>query len=172
MCPYHLATRHGLCIRPCEDKETGAPRLGVFTVAVENGTLCDRVVFREGAFVLPYEGETLTLDEKIRRYGESKAPYCIGGPNSDEMGDYDCPFVDGALYRSTASLIHHTSVDEANCAYIYNDFEGTLEVRAVRDIYENEELSCDYGDEYIYSGDSAGRFDTRRRTHPLPVWFK
>ena len=172
LCPYHAATVHNVCAIPFEDIDTGVPRLGVFAIFVRHEPPPDGIVFREGAFVLPYEGEVLTLEEKIRRYGESNAPYCIGGPNSDEMGDYDCPFIDGALYRSTASLIKHASSEEANCAYIYNDFEGTLEVRAVRDIYENEELSCDYGDEYIYSGASAGKFDTRRSTHPVPSWFK
>ena len=80
-------------------------------------------------------------------------------------------FVDGTLYRLPASVIHHSSANKANSAYIDNDFKGTLEVRALC-VYDNEELSCNYNDKYIVCGTSAGKFDTCWSTHLLPIWFK
>ena len=169
-CPGHLASHYDLCIKTCKDKNSSLLRFGVFTVTERNDDE-NTVLFREGDYVLTYLGEQITLEEKIERYGESNAPYCIGGPDRDESGDFDCPFIDAALYRSTASLINHAPNEEANCAFIYNDDSRTVEIRALRDICFDEELTCDYGEEYISTGESAGTFTTRRTSRPLPEWF-
>jgi ABC-type arginine transport system ATPase subunit len=91
--------------------------------------------------------------------------------HEDEYGKYDCPYFDSALYRSTASIINHADGNDANCYYLFNDEINRVEIRALCDIYINEELLCDYGEEYKISGEFAGTFCTLRNTQAIPAWY-
>ena len=169
ICPFHLYLHYKLRIQPSSihvnKKSIG---LGVFAISTGNDK---SIVFRKDDFILPYDGEIITCEEKNRRYGESTAPYCVGGPHEDEYGKYDCPYFDSALYRSTASIINHADGNDANCYYLFNDENNRVEIRALRDIYANEELLCDYGEEYKISGEFAGTFCTLRNTQAIPAWY-
>ena len=170
ICSMHLYSNYNLRIKPSSIKHKNKKiGLGVFTTDIFPEKT---VVFCADEFILPYDGEVLNIKQKINRYGESTAPYCIGGPDNDELGEFYSPFIDAALYRSTASFINHCSDGKENCIYIFNEKENRIEERALRDIYGNEELLCDYGPEYEFNGPSAGKHVTLRNNLPKPLWYK
>ena len=170
-CSWHLASEHKLRIKPSDIKINGKSiGLGLFTVS--SGTNKKVCVFKKRTIILQYKGELVSKAELTRRYGNCTGPYCIGGPSEDKNGRYFAPYTDSALQRSTASYINHAPGKGANCRFLFDEATKSIAIEAVKDIYSDEELLSDYGENYILSGDLAGKHETRRNNQAIPTWYK
>ena len=166
LCSWHLSCRYRLCIKKFTIKiKNRSIGLGLFTTNPNNKK---ELVFRKNEFILSYNGEVVTKKELNKRYGDYTAPYSIGGPLEDRYGKYSCPYNNAARQRCTSSLLNHATGKHANCMFHYNVTTKIVKIVAIKNIYTNEELFCDYGEKYTF----VGNFVTLKSTQPKSKWFK
>ena len=134
VCYQHLATDYRLRIK--ESTIRGAGK-GLFAY---NGTNNDEIVFKMGERIIDYNAEITTTEEINKRYGEDNtAPYTVR-INKDLVED-------GACQRSSASIANHRPLFYSNTKfYPYN---RKIYLKAIKNIRNNQEITIDYGDEYI-----------------------
>jgi len=133
VCYQHLATDHHLKIKKSNIKGAGK---GLFAY---NGTNNDAIVFKKDERIIDYNAEFITTEEKERRYGDNTAPYAVR-INTDLIED-------GACQRSSASIANHRPFTYSNAKfYPYNK---KIYVKAIKNIRNNQEITIDYGKEYI-----------------------
>lgn len=136
-CWTHLKTILKLKIKTSTIPNSGD---GVFVDAgkVENG---NRPIFKEGDIITEYKGETINDTEKQRRYGNKNAPYTAYKKN----GVYE----DGAINRGIGSMINRAdNVHPANAELSYNARLQKLNIKARKNIKNNEEILMPYGNRY------------------------
>ena len=134
LCFQHLATDKRLKIK--ESTIRGAGK-GLFAY---NGTNNDEIVFKMGERIIDYNAEIITTEEINKRYGEDNtAPYTVR-INKDLVED-------GACQRSSASIANNRPLSYSNTKfYLYNK---KIYLKAIKNIRNNQEITIDYGNEYI-----------------------
>ncbi len=94
--------------------------------------------FRKGDFVIEYTGEPLTTEEADRKGG--KYLFYVD----------DNLTLDGTPRRHIARYMNHSC--DPNCEAIIEEYENgdkKVMIYALRDIAPGEELTYDYGEEYV-----------------------
>ena len=105
-------------------------------------------------------------------YGNTTAPYCIGGEGSNSQDGFDTPLVDCACTRGVAALANHKPEAEANARYVFDEDRNVHTIAAIKETYLGDEIFCDYGDKYQLQGDLVGSHDTLEEHSPPPKWYK
>jgi len=125
--------------------------LGVFAYNphVDN----DAIIFTKKAKILEYVGENITTQEVNTRYRDLTAPYAVR-VNRDTA-------IDSTLARGLASLINTggLTLEENNCELSYATRTRKMNIKATKNIRNNQELFCYYGDDY--------HFDSVHTTFPV-----
>lgn len=177
ICPFFLdeceecLRARGLSIEPSSvDEDAG---LGVYAKHED----CDTIVFKAGQILCEYRGEILNKQQLNMRYGncvENHAPYAI------EIRHQGAKlFIDAFRDRCVAAMINHAP--SPFCNVIYEEVDDPkmtrLQVVAMRDILNGEELLADYGkyfsrpnafsDEIVYEHQLVRKSVTIRPLRPL-----
>jgi len=133
VCYQHLATDYHLKIKASNIRGAGK---GLFAY---NGTNNDAIVFKKDERIIDYNAEIITTEEKERRYGDNTAPYAVRiNENIIE---------DGACQRSSASIANNRPFTYSNAKFY--PYQRKIYVKAIKNIRNNQEITIDYGDEYI-----------------------
>ena len=132
-----LCGKHRRSEARLEIKESTIPGAG-------NGLFATDLI-KAGSAIAEYSGERLTKKMLDRRYGTATAPYCIKLKHN--------VFIDAAAHRSAASLVNHGGQENANARFValFQRRPQTIELRALRDITQGEEILVDYGKEYRFN---------------------
>ena len=134
-CPAHLVAKYNIQIRPSLKQ---VEKMGVFAY---NPTLgAKAIVFRKGDTICYMGGELVDVRVLAHRYGiKNIAPYV-------EEVNYNLG-EDGALYRGIGNLVNHKPERLCNTEIDIDDEINRIVYKAKRNIKNNEELTCDYGDD-------------------------
>ena len=151
-CKDHLRTVLKLSIRDSLIRGAGK---GLF--ADQKGAAPGHIVFHEGDTITPYEGKRMSKLELNNLYGRDQnvtAPYAIETKyNEDVRGTFRSRsyVLDGATERGIANLANQAMNPEDNNARLD---EETVELVAIKDIAQGEEILTYYGDNYRFIGPS------------------
>lgn len=143
-CDEHLPIMN-LQIRPSQIKNAGNG-LYAFNEDYDNSD----IIFEGGDEICEYIGEILDENEKNTRYGDMNASYAVDL--------FDGRFIDSALMRGIGSIAnHHPS--KFNAVLKTKVVKDNLKcyLFATNDIYNNQEILLNYGDEYNFN---KGRHET------------
>ena len=123
-----------------EVKKSKIPNSGNGVFAIDKSKGNNDIIFRTNDEIIPYYGENVTRQELDRRYGHNNtAPYGIQKRNG---------FEDGALSRGIGTLVNHKARG-ANEAL--KNSRGTIVIKALKNIKNNEELYTNYGNNYKFN---------------------
>jgi hypothetical protein len=139
-CSSHLPIYMNLQIRPSE--------YGSGLFAYDPDANDNDIIFRKGDKVCNYEGQILTAQGLIDRYGQRTAPYGIRVNNNS--------FIDSAVLRGIGSMINHRNANP-NVEFKLNARQQNIFLKATRNIRQNQQLFVDYGDEYHLHDDHRTR---------------
>ncbi len=135
-CPYHMSKLFKLRLKPSTIPVAGN---GVYAWDLEAP---NRIVFKNGDYIIEYTGEILSPDQLYKRYGPNTAPYTMAT-------DDENVFIDSACVRTMGALINGSygaAYGKANTSFVV---EGKrVFIRADRNIVHGEELFIDYGSDY------------------------
>ena len=140
LCSQHLMIEQHLKIQKSTIPKAGK---GVFACDPNKGA--NAIVFRGnenvGELIAMYEGEIITRAQLNRRYKKFTAPYAIQISNNR--------YEDASLRRGVGSLINHTDdLAKVNCRLGIR--HSRIAIFATKNIKNNKELFCDYGEEYNF----------------------
>lgn len=135
VCSVHAKTALGLRVAKSKIPNAG---LGLYNCKTR----------KKDDIIVPYIGELLTTNQLMKRYGSSTAPYAV-----EEQDGY---VIDGAIMRGIASYANHKEDKLANAELAQYTGHRGVYLCAKRRINVGEEITVDYGDEYIFDakGDS------------------
>lgn len=139
-CWIHLQYQHHLKIKKSTIPNAG---LGLFAYNKKSN---NEPIFRKKDKIIQFIGENIDLDEKIDRYGTYTSPYAIQVTKNS--------FIDPALYRGVASLANHTTRKEANAEFTNPNKKKEIWIRAIKNIYHNDEILLNYGNAYNFNEDT------------------
>lgn len=131
LCWQHLRSRN-LIIKdsPLEGK-------GLFAWAPKND---DSIVFREGDFIISYDGEQTSDIQKYQRYGHATGPYALQR-NAHLFIDAACKRGAGSFANGSRNGVKH------NARFAYSSAK-TMAIRATKNIRNGTEIIASYGPSY------------------------
>jgi len=144
LCFQHLETVKHLKIKKSTIRNAGK---GLFAYVKNQNN--HYIVFREGDVICNYKGDVININELERRYHDKTGPYAFQwGYNKDNY------YIDAANERYYSALINHS--EDPNVKF-EDDLSqrGLIEVIALKDIKNNEELLSNYGNEYNFNEDGV-----------------
>lgn len=157
-CRKHLWKTHQLEIKQSslefgDDKNN----LGLFAKAYpKNDARVPVFNATDKRLVMVYTGEIIDKHEEKRRYGEATGTYVA------DLGDKK-RVVDGACKRGAAAMINHSKQNNARLMNTGDGGERRVEIVAVGDIYDGDEILVNYGEKYFgEKNDVLGRGETIR----------
>jgi hypothetical protein len=133
-CWQHLRSECGVTVR-------NSPIHGKGLFAWARGGNNDVIVFKRGQRIAPYDGELLTHAEFFGRYGLDTAPYGV------KLSEHR--FVDGAYRRGAGAVANapHGGMSP-NARLVVNSQQGSVSLRATKNVRNNEEILVSYGPGY------------------------
>lgn len=154
-CPTHLVAKYNIQIRP--SLKQGVKK-GVFAFNPLKGERA--IVFRKGETICYMVGELIDNRDLHNRYGAQNI-----GPYSADL-NYGLT-EDGALYRGVGNLVNYKPERQSNTEIEIDDEINRIVFKAKRNIKNNEELTCDYGDEEEYFDRPDVQYSTNNRKNKL-----
>jgi hypothetical protein len=114
---------------------------GLFAFDKNKGN--NEIIFKKGDLICKYGGEFISHEELDDRYGDYTAPY---GMHLTNQTVQDC-----ACKRDVGSLANSANLKKNNNAEFYVSTAPIREVklRAIKNIYNNQEILINYGNDYI-----------------------
>lgn len=110
---------------------------GVF--AIDTKKAAGEVVFKAGVRVCYYDGEIISEDTLVARYGDKTAPYGVQTRRDT--------FEDGAVRRSIGSLFNHKPTRYTNSKLTTNN-QGKALIMTTKNIRNGDEMFINYGRQY------------------------
>jgi SET domain-containing protein len=98
------------------------------------------LVFANDEDIIEYGGEEISKEELIERYGKNTGPYAI---INNKM------YQDGACHRSIGTVINHNGT-RPNVEFSQENRRSPITIRAIRNIYNGDQLYADYGSDYEF----------------------
>jgi len=139
-CYIHYLYKHHLKIGPSNISGAGK---GLF--AIDKSQPQNAIIFKKNQRITEYKGEILTRNELEDRYGNKTAPYGLAiNHNAYE----DC-----ACRRRIGSLSNTGNKKRDNNAQFYL-YRGRPYIKAIKNIYNGEEILTNYGDSYKFNEDT------------------
>lgn len=134
LCWQHLLSSRFLRIR-----DSNLQGKGLF--AQDARRPANAVIFHQGQTIVNYDGQVISNAQLDTRYGDYTAPYGLSSGNRNE---------DGACHRGIGTLANGAPAPaDVNAIYLPGP-GGRLRLVATRDIRNNTEILCDYGDDYDF----------------------
>lgn len=134
MCWQHLMKAKGLRL-----KASGIPGAGKGLFAMDDGLPSGTLMFKKGQMVVEYDGQVIDQKELVQRYGDFTAPYGIQATA--------VLYEDGACRRGVGTMVNHSK--RANVKF-YRGAQNRIKLRAMKHIYNGQELLVNYGREYNF----------------------
>ena len=122
-------------------KKSTLPDAGKGLFAVNKQKEPNEIIFRQGDTIIPYAGEkNVTNQELTNRYGDYTAPYAV--QYSDNKNE------DAACKRGVGSLANRNRGNLNNARLYPNRRNGSIFLRATKNIRNNNEIFVPYGRHY------------------------
>jgi hypothetical protein len=134
-CSSHLAYNHHLKIKKSTIPDAGK---GLFASDPLSSDP-NEIVFKKGATIVQYEGETINLEKLENRYGDKTAPYSVMISKNK--------YIDASKIRSVGSLAN-TNPPHNNATLSVSTGRGTASLKATKNIKNGEEIFLSYGRSY------------------------
>ncbi len=98
-------------------------------------------VFKSKDLITPYEGENITMQQKNQRYGNHTGPYAVQKTQTSVE--------DAALKRGIGSVINRGNRNKVpNAEFSYDARRKQMNIKARKNIYDNDEILIPYGNRY------------------------
>ena len=146
-------------------RQSSIPNAGLGVFYIDTTKEANEVVFRptprgQSNRIRPricyYDGEVISEQTLLRRYGENTAPYAVRTRINNPR------YEDGAVRRSIGSLFNHKNNAGANCALSTNN-QGKAIIVADKIIRNGEELFINYGNQYRFNEAGVQTTTNRRK---------
>ena len=149
-CWMHLLSVKHLRILP-----STIPQAGKGLFAMDRTQDADALIFEEGDKICEYEGQTLTNAQLNARYGDQyTAPYAYEYAHN--------VIIDSACRRGVGAIINHKPTDDgANVRWSVDRRNRKVNLVATEDIYNNQELFIDYGEDYAFPSPQTYTYTTK-----------
>ena len=134
-CFIHLKAKKNLQI-----KESTIANAGKGLFAVASPVDYNRVIFKPGDIIIKYGGEVFSRREMEKRYGDKTAIYTVA-THGDNV-------IDAACARGVAAHANHSATNPNAILSLRRTGVYLVARRAIRN---NQEIFCDYGDEYRFN---------------------
>ena len=122
-------------------KKSTLPDAGKGLFAMNKQKEPNEIIFRQGDTIIPYSGEKkLTNQELSNRYGDYTAPYGVQYANNNNE--------DAACKRGVGSLANRNVGNLNNARLLPNRRNGSIFLRATKNIRNNNEIFVPYGRQY------------------------
>lgn len=138
-CYTHLLYQHHLRIKPSTLPNSGK---GLWAMTGKPG---NEILYRPGERICEYKGERLTGAQIEERYGDFTAPY--------GLNVHDDVHIDGALVRGVANLANSWAGHQNSTLNTRGD---RAFLKATKNIRNNQEIFCSYGQGGGYQMDEEG----------------
>ena len=146
-CFTHIKTELNLEIKPSTIPNSGK---GLFAYKKIKD---DEPVFKKNQIIVQYQGEEITRQELINRYGNHTAPYAVKKNNN--------LYIDSAGERGIASLAN-TNRGTNKTANV--ELTTHLNFKAKKNIYDGDEILISYGNGYKLNEPNV-RYETNTRKY-------
>jgi hypothetical protein len=136
-CPLHLEANLKLKVKKSQIQNAGK---GLY--AYDKTKEDDEIVFKKNDKICTYNGEVIDNETRYRRYHDYTSPYGIMLNNNT--------IIDASILRGVGSLINHGNNRLTNVRFSVNHKDDIINLVAVKNIKNNEELIVNYGRDYDF----------------------
>lgn len=157
--PYEYCWIHLRQIMHLRVKKSTIPNAGLGLFADDPTKEAGEVVFypKQGKHseIANYDGEIISNQECINRYGEETAPYGYGVSYKRKNGERVDFVIDAALKRTVASIANHKAVSKENAHLTTRPNGAGVYLRADKKIKNGSEIFASYGNDFWKTGPPA-----------------
>jgi hypothetical protein len=141
-CWRHLERDNKVKVKPSLIHGAGK---GVFVI--DKTQPDNAIIFRADDNICQYLGQIINRDTLIARYDYKTAPYGIQLKEDEYM--------DGALKRGIGTLLNHRNNPNCRFSVNFRATPNTVNIKAMRNIKNGEELYANYGTRYHFNEDDV-----------------
>lgn len=158
-CHQHIESKQAMRVAPSTIQGAGK---GVFAVLVGDKRADERaddkrtIVFKKNQRIMEYKGERVNSKELDVRYGDSTAPYAL------LLNHKRGAVIDAACKRGIAAFVNHRV--NANARFYVH--KGVGYAKAIKDIYNGDEIFMNYGRDYILVEQGVAHYTRYTRKRP------
>lgn len=145
-------------VKHLQIQKSTIPNAGLGLFAHRENAVPNAIVFKKNQTIIPYEGEIIDAEELIDRYGQYTAPY--------GLQIYNDEYVDGALRRGVGNIANQRP-NHNNCRLVMDHRNHRAVLKATKNIRQDQEIFCDYGDDYHLPEDEGFHYYTK----PYPTMY-
>lgn len=136
-CNVHLES-----VKHLKIKESNIINAGKGLFAYDRNEADNAIIFKIGNTIIDYNGELIDNDEKYNRYENFTAPYAVEISNN--------VIVDSSIKRGIGSLSNNVPRTRANAKLSSNYRYRTVNIKAIKNIRNGEEILINYGNDYDF----------------------
>jgi hypothetical protein len=146
-CYQHLET-----IKHLKIKASTIPGAGLGLFCFDRKKQPNEIIFRENDIIIEYDGDKVSDNELVERYGDYTAPYAIHLVRTEN--------IDSACLRGIGAFVNHKPHTQANARLANNRNYTEARVTATKNIRNGSEIFASYGNSY-HINEAGAKFTTK-----------